>query len=778
MLVYFQMLTDYAWARYLRSLFAVLAEVHVKRVFDFTLRHSWLMIGIFVVVSVLMGIGVSRLKINYSIDSFMPEGNALYQKTRAVDEAYNTGRAVIAALFADDVFTPANLRSLRGLTEDLSNLEGVIRVVSLTNTQRMSEVDGMLVTSDMVPNDDPSPEDIAGIKNYLSTSYALKDGLLVAKDGKSATVIVTMEHGLDESAMSSRIEALIGQHWAGRHEITGAPVLGSAILSIMKGVPLLAVIALVVILVFLALNFRSPIGVVLPLVQLLVGLLWGMGFIGWTGKSFVALMAISPIAILAVGSSFSLHLLGRYFLELSLGRDKKTAIRAMVTETGLGVFVSGLAISASILTFLLSELAMIRDMGLLTAAGILSCTLAALFLLPALLTILPAPKIRKNTFGNGGLTRPLRRLGRAIGTRPKLVLMIGAALVLASIVGMFRIVPDTSLVAYFPRDSAAMRGMQAVEQTFGGSAQVDIVVDGDLQDPELLKRMLRFQEEARSIPGVGPVQSLATVVRTLHETLTGEPGMPSTREMVSQELLVYQSSGSVDDVTSTANLDFTQGLVTVVVTQDSSHNTRVLVSRLEELAKKEIGDKATIEVMGDSLIQAMIEDILLKDFIISLTLAVVLVFLIDSLIRSFRAALVTITVLIFTIALQYGILGLFGLTFTMATALMGALAIGVGDYAIHLTVRYMEDRRKGLPPEQAVETAISTSGRSILFTSLTLAGGFAVLGFSPFVPVADLGKLMVFTVFAVGAASLTLLPAACLLFLRNPHSRLEVSSHG
>jgi uncharacterized protein len=159
-----------------------------------------------------------------------------------------------------------------------------------------------------------------------------------------------------------------------------------------------------------------------------------------------------------------------------------------------------------------------------------------------------------------------------------------------------------------------------------------------------------------------------------------------------------------------------------------------------------------------------------------LSLAVLLVLMIDSLIRSFRAALVTIIVLFFTIVLQYGVQGLFGLSFNMASALMGALAIGVGDYAIHLTVRYMEDRRKGLTPEKAIEEAVATSGRSIVYTSLTLGGGFAALTFSTFVPVATLGKLMIFTVFAVGAASLTILPAACLVFLRNPvKSRMEVS---
>ena len=752
----------------------------MRRFLHLVLERSWLVVALFALACVFMGVGAFRLKVNSSIESFYPEDNPLIKRSRQVQDAYGTGKAIIAVLFADDVFEPGNLRALRSITENVGSLDGVIKVVSLATTKRLDEVDGELVSSDMLPGGDaragPSDEDIVSMKKYLATNYAMKDGLLAAKDGKSVTLIARIDRGLDERRMCDEIEGAIRRDWRGHFKMTGTPVLGSSILSIIKGVPVIAVFALAVILLFLALNFRSLLGVALPLTLLLVGLLWGVGLVGWMGVSFLVLMAIAPIAILAVGSSFSLHLLGRYFPELSLGKGKDEAIRAMVTETGLGVFVSGLAISASMLTFLLSEMEMIRGMGLLTAAGVLSCMVATLVLLPALLKLLPAPRIRKGSFGNGGLVAPLRGLGRTVAARPKLVLVAGAVLLALSIAGIFRIVPDTSIVAYFGKDSPAIRGMQAVEKVFGGSMQVNMVVDGDMEDPDLLKALLRFQEEARSIPGVGQVQSLATTVRTLHETLTGEAGMPSSRELVSQELLVYQSSGSVDDITSLANLDYTQGLVSIIARQDSSRESKLMLARLDDLARRTIGDRAKFAIVGDGMVQAILEAIVLKDFIISLTLAVFLVVCIDSLIRSLRAALVTIIVLVFTIALQYGVLGIFGLTFSMATALMGTLAIGVGDYAIHMTVRYMEDRRRGLSPERAVEASISTSGRSILFTSLTLGGGFATLAFSQFVPVADLGKLMVFTVFAVGLASLTLLPAACLLFLRNPNSRVEVSN--
>jgi uncharacterized protein len=408
----------------------------------------------------------------------------------------------------------------------------------------------------------------------------------------------------------------------------------------------------------------------------------------------------------------------------------------MLGKTGLGVFVSDLAISASMLTFLLSEVDMIRGMGLLTAVGTISCMFASFVLLPVMLNLLPAPRVRMRTEKYGGVSVYLRKLGAWIGRHTKAVLTTGAILVILSLVGIVRIVPDSSLIAYFPKDSAAVRGMLAVEKAFGGSTTVSMVVNGDFQDPEFLKRLLRFQEE----------------------------------------LLVYQSSGSANDVTSQVNLNYSQGLVTIIVPRVSTSETKLIIARLGALVKTTLGDRATVEFTGDCFIESMLEDIVLRDFAISLSLALLHVLMIDSLIRSLRAALVTIIVLFFTIVLQYGVQGFFGLTFNMASALMGALAIGVGDYAIHLTVRYMEDRRNGLTPEKAIEEAVATSGRSIVYTSLTLGGGFAALTFSNFVPVATLGKLMIFTVFAVGIASLTILPAACLIFLRNPvKSRMEVS---
>ncbi len=741
----------------------------MRRFWEAMLRKSLWVVLAFALVTVVMVVGAKRIVKDTSAEAMNPDHNAIVELNDSINRDFNVGRNEIFVLHADSVFTPKHLTEIRAITAGLEAVHGVKKVTSLTNASRLVESDGVLSSGDMVPADNPGEEEIAGIRRYLDTNYLFKSGFLAARDGSSTNIVVEFEDSADLPTIMADMVRPVEAHWTSTYDLTGIPSLESYLLDAVKiDLPFLGGLAIFVILLMFVINYRSFLGVWLPLLQILVGLVWGAGSFGWIGMKFQSLTIIAPIAILAVGSSFSLHLLGRYFLELSRGREKRKAILEVMNHTALGVFVSGLAITASMLTFLLSDLGMVRGLGLFSALGVFAAMISSLTLFPALLQILPAPKVRVRLEEGGGLGKALGGLGRWIAARPKAVLGSGAALLLVASFGIFLIVPNTSLIGFVRPDSSVILGMKAVDKAFGGSTSARMLVDGDLHDPELLKALLAYQEDVRSIPGVGPSTSIATLMRTLHETLTGEAGMPQTQNLVAQELLVYESSGSVDDLTSLVNLDFTQGIVTFITPRLSTHETKALFAKLQQRADLIIGDRALFQFAGDVLTETAIEAVIIRDFIISLTLALALVILIDSLIRSLRAALVTIIVLASTIILQYGVMGLAGLPFNLATALAGALAIGVGDYAIHLTVRYMEDRKSGLSPEEAIATALSTSGRSVAFTAMTIGGGFTALIFSRIMPVATLGGVMVLTVVLVGAATLTLLPAACVLFLRNP----------
>ncbi len=740
----------------------------MRRLAEFALGRSRLVIAGFALVTLVLGFGLTRMVFDDSIESMYPDDAPLTVLQHQLEKTFGAGKLLVAVVDGD-IYTPQALTDLARLTTALQRLPGVERVTSVANATRMSDDDGLLRIDKVVDPSHLGASDIAGIRAFLAGSSLYGHGRLINADGTAASVLMQISSTGNPHAIVRAVRAAVAADWPGKADLAGSPLFEVEMRSIaQRDLPLLVGLAALLIVLMLYLNFRSLRGALLPLLAVAIGIVWAVGAMGWLNAPLTLLNVIGLVAILAVGSSFSLHLLGRYVYELAMGRDRDQAIGLAVSETGLGVLISGVAISAAMTTLVLSSIPTVRAMGLLTAGGVMAALVASLLLLPAILHLLPVPRRLPAHDGPSALSGPLRRLSRFIARRRRAILVAAAALAAIGAIGATRIVPDTAVLGYFRKDSALRQNFDRVAHVFGGTSQVEVQVKGDLTDPELLRAMLAFERGVDAIPGVGASTSIADVIQTIHAALTGASGLPDTSQAVAQELLVYQMSGNVSDITQLLTLDHRQGLIQITTSASSTEQVQRILRGVESVAATTIGRHAELGYTGPMLLQLAIQDALLHDFIVSLTLAIGLVVIIDSLVRSLRAALVTILALLVTIVLQYGVLGYLGLPLDLATMLLGTLAIGVGDYAIHLTVRYMEERRLGHTPEDAMEQSLTTSGRSIAFTALTLGAGFAALITSNFVPIRTLGMLMDFTVVSIGVMSLTVLPAACLVFLRNP----------
>ncbi len=749
---------------------------HVAR---FALQHSRVVIGVFLAVTVVLAISATRIETAGATESLYPDDSrvdAIAEELQATFRHHDR----LLLVTSGDIYSGPTMARVAALNAALQRLAGVEDVTSVATAKRMVDDDGFLIVDDLIPRHapgvEPDAEELAAARAYLAGSPMYQNVTLVSSDGRHASFIIEMADGLDANAFAKSVVETVRTEWVGEYALAGQAFTSMELQSIIgRDLPVLGGLALVVIVLMLFLNFRTLQGTLLPLALILLGVVWGMGLFGLLGGKLMALTVIGPIAVMAVASSFIINMLGRYYFELAHGAGKRVAIDRMLGETGLGVIVSGVAISAAMSTFMLSSLQMVRGLGLVALLGVLASLLASMVLLPALLNVLPVPKHVGDPENPGGLARVLASLGRLTTRRPRVVVLTAVAVVLAGLVGVPRIVTDTSILAFFPEGGATRSSVATVEEVLGGSSTITVWLQGDLGDPALLAAMEAYQHDVANLPELGAGQSIVNVIRALNLTLTGEDALPRTREAVAQELLLYQSSGDVSDLTRFMTLDQQQGVINFVAKSMSTERVAAVTNEMTRLAEARFGDLATVRFTGNPLLEREIEQAMRHDFVISLTLAIALVLIIDSFVRSFRAAAVTIIVLLSTVALQYGLLGWLGLPLNLATMLMGALAIGVGDYAIHLTVRYMEERRHGRDPEQAVMHTLYSTGRQILFTALTLGAGFGALAFASFVPVATLGRLMLLTVGLVGVATLTLLPAASLRFLRDPHARVHLS---
>ena len=130
---------------------------------------------------------------------------------------------------------------------------------------------------------------------------------------------------------------------------------------------------------------------------------------------------------------------------------------------------------------------------------------------------------------------------------------------------------------------------------------------------------------------------------------------------------------------------------------------------------------------------------------------------------SLLAMVLPLGVALFAIGLASAVTSLLShwLSIAQFAPILGALiGLGVGiDYALFIVTRARQNLRQGMSVEDAVVTAVNTSGRAVLFAGATVCVallGMLVLGFSF---LSGLGVAAAVTVLITMLASLTLLPA-------------------
>jgi uncharacterized membrane protein YdfJ with MMPL/SSD domain len=95
-----------------------------------------------------------------------------------------------------------------------------------------------------------------------------------------------------------------------------------------------------------------------------------------------------------------------------------------------------------------------------------------------------------------------------------------------------------------------------------------------------------------------------------------------------------------------------------------------------------------------------------------------------------------------------------------ATELVALIGLGVGiDYSLFILSRFREQLRRGSAPADALAVAMSTAGRSVIFSGLTVAIGLSGLLFYQGSFLASLGVAGTFAVVSAVLFAFTLLPA-------------------
>jgi hydrophobe/amphiphile efflux-3 (HAE3) family protein len=713
--------------------------------------------------------GRVRLEIDPSIDAMLPENDADRAYYDHVRRLFGNDETVLVALVTDDIFRRENLERVVRMTKRIDALAAVHHVVSLATALDVRSVDGAIEVIPFLESIPTDAEARAELRARVLENPVFA-GSLVSKDGRATVLSVNLrdrpEHELIDSGLIPDIDRIVAEErgdaaaWVTGGLYAKTKTARLMLDDIRRTLPLAVAIAMTVALI----SFRSLRGVLIPTATMLIAVIWTLGFIATVGTPLNLLTAIIPTLLLVVGFAYAIHLVSEYYDVLAEQRDRETSGAAVVHEAMMRVaqpvVLTGITTAAGFLALSASPIQAIRQFGIYSTLGVTLTCVVALSFAPAMLVMLPVPdRVRDRQFG-GRLDRALEGLAHFDVRHRVPILFAGAAIAIASAIGMFNIRVGSIFVE---PGSPLERSAAALDEYMEGANGLYVVLetnyDGAFKDPEKLREIETLQRWLEAQPEVGGTTSVVDYLMLIRRGfLDGvvEDEIPDSKSLISQ-LFFF---GGSDDLERFVDSRFQTTSIHVRCRVNDTAAMEALLSRIEARTAA-LPEDIEATVTGNSVLLTRTIDDITRGQSTSIAFAFGMIFVVLSLLfMSPRVGLLALIPNALPVLFYFGFLGVSGITLNSTTGLVACLVLGIAvDDTIHLLARFNEVAHRHASESRGIAEALRSVGRPVTYTTIALCGGFLALTQSHFQNQVQFGALAALTLAFAWIVDITFTPA-------------------
>jgi hypothetical protein len=542
----------------------------------------------------------------------------------------------------------------------------------------------------------------------------------------------------------------------------------------IKDLMFLPPLVCVVLLVSLFLFFRNIRGMLLPLISVGISVIWTLGLMAMLHIPLTIVTCALPVALMACGSAYGIHVVENVLADYGAGRKGKRGISGALGRITVPVIMAALTTMAAFLSLCTTPIVPLTDFGLMSAFGIAVAMVLALTFVPASLSLLDAHgrEIVPHHHSKRDLVGPLlTRLSFISIHRSWWVIGFSFVVLIVSIFFGRHVKSDLNLIEDFRERSPIRQADRILNEHFGGTSLFQVVFETEnpdgLKEPAVLRDMDRLQQELMGLEDIGKAVSIVDFIKRMNQAMhDGDEAfytIPESRELIAQYLLLFSFSGGGDDLDSFVDYQFQKGQILLQMKSQSGYLAQEVVDKVEGFRDRELegGHIRNIFTTGLAMLAKEFNQVVVTSQVRSFLLSFVLCFIITSLVfRSLKLSVYSMMPLIIPIALDFAIMAVSGIRLNAATATVASIDIGMGiDYSIHFLNRYRHEIRLGHSVDRALDIAIHTSGRGIIYNALAVAAGFLVLAPSQFVIISQMGILVAVDMIIIAVSALTFLPA-------------------
>ena len=753
-------------------------------------RRFWLILFISA-LTVFFATQVRHLKIVIDPSAMLPKLHPNVIGTTLAETLFGSKYVVVVGVSATGggtVLRTETLQVVSDLTRDLAKVPGVKAHTLLSVTsERAKAISG---TADEMKVEPllRTPIDAAAISALAShlTSNPIYQNTVISKDQTLASVSFSIEVGPKGfREVMDKVQVVLDKAQTAQVRVisSGTAVFFANVERFSARMAFLFPIALVLIGLIHLEAFRTWQGLFLPLVTALLAVVWSLGIMGAAGVSMDAFNATTPILILAVAAGHAVQILKRYYEEYEqlcklhprdpLYATNDRAIIASLTKVAPVMLTAGLVAALGFFSLMSFEIATIRTFGLFTGLGILSALLIELTFIPALRSYLPAPQPIAD-LQEVARPRLWDRLAQGLTTlaieRNRTIVLGFAVLAGIAMLAMSHINRENSTKSYFGEGLQLRKDDRLLNDKLAGTNTLYVVFQGSRADHMKDPAVLRVIEEAQSfistLPEVGKTISMVDLIKQMNRAMNSGDAkfyaIPSSADLVSQYLLLYAMSGQPTDFDAYIDYPYQNANLLVWTKNDSSKYAESLVAQIRQHIEPRLPAGVRIQIGGSVPQTSALSESMVDGKALNIAQMMGFVFVAGALVfRSLVAGIYLVLPLIFTVLVNFGVMGLTGIPLNTPNSVSSAMAIGIGaDYAIYLLYRIREEMQKTGDVNTALLQTMKTAGKAVVYVASAITGGYAVLmlSFNFYVHI-WFGLLIVLSMVVSAASALILIPA-------------------
>lgn len=652
----------------------------------------------------------------------------------------------------------------------------------------------------------------------------VSDGYYISRDASALLLIVRPKRPAQDLPFSKALMAEVrGTEAAVRGELAaddsdgalkhlslryggGYPIAQSDFRLIMRDAVVNTVSSLALVLFIYLWAFRRKTALAYGWVPLLFGMLVTFGVVHLLGVTINSATAGYGAILIGLGIDFPTVLYGRYIEERNRGVAVREAIASVMGNTGPGIWVGALTTATTFGVMLFTHFPGTRQVGLLTACGILFCALSVFLLLPAMLYSNHLrterkgmePEFRMHVFG-------LDKLGKVAHEHPRATLWITGALTVGLAISAAGIGLDDNVQNLRSKSNEGMEASMEVARTFGASlTYMMALVDGRSPD-EVVEKSERVVDAVQPYVKRGEVlftDAISTylppesrqreVMARLAQGSSGDYSVPRIRKTFVQacEAQGFEPGFFTPYLTSLQDMlgpkkpvsfeDLKRGSAGPIVSKflvekGPGHYRGVIYLYIpdeykrfepEDMVRAVSAAVPGAKVVGINRLSQFLRNLVERDAAMAFILGTLLVLLIVALdFKSLSAGFYSLVPLLAGLVWMLGTLRLLGEKLNIMNIFVTTMIIGIGsDYGIYFVHRYMEDDGHDML------RVIRETGKPIVIAALTTIAGFGSMSLSSYPGLRSMGYVSLLGTLYCMVATLTVL-VAILTVREGRHSR-------